>query len=260
MSELLRMRAELAGEDGIAVSTDAVFSYPLHSHAYFEMLYYEPFDGEITVNDTTLVPRQAMVVLMTPIDLHRITVRDGREAHFIKLAFTEDCLGSYLAERLEGAVAVRDADAYPILCDLFTRAAAAENTEETVILMRALVLTLLQTGKRLPSPPHPRTHRAIARAVAIIQEEYVSDLTLVALAERLGLSPQHLSECFTQYMGVPFSAYLCETRLRHAAAALRSTDLTVTEICYACGYRNLSHFLRSFKRRYGITPREYGKQ
>ena len=260
MSELLRLGTGLTGADGIAVNADVVFSYPLHSHAYYEMLYYEPFDGEITVNETAIRPTVPMAVLMTPVDLHRITVRDSGGARFVKLAFTEDCLGSYLAERLDGAIAVRDADAHPILSSLFTRAAATENAEEAVILMRALVLTLLQTGKHLPSPPHPRTHRAIARAAAIIQEEYANDLTLVELADRLSLSPQHLSECFTQYMGVPFSAYLCETRLRNAAAALRSSDLTVTEICYACGYRNLSHFLRSFKRRYGVTPKEYGKR
>lgn len=260
MSEMLRMGAGLTGANGISVSTDVVFGYPLHSHAYYEMLYYEPFDGEITVNETAILPTVPMAVLMTPVDLHRITVRNDRGARFIKLAFTEDRLGGYLSEQLDGAIALRDADTHPSIPVLFTRAAAAENAEEAVILMRALVLMLLQTGKHLPSPPHPRTHRAIARAAAIIQEEYANHLTLAALADRLNLSPQHLSECFTQYMGVPFSAYLCETRLRHAAAALRSTDLTVTEICYACGYRNLSHFLRSFKRRYGVTPKEYGKR
>jgi spermidine/putrescine transport system substrate-binding protein len=45
--------------------------------------------------------------------------------------------------------------------------------------------------------------------------------------------------------------------ITEAAELLRETGLSVTQICYACGYRNLSHFLRCFKRKYGMSPMQF---
>ena len=260
MKETLRMSARLTGKEGIHISSDRVFSYPTHSHSYFEMLYYEPFRGNIAVNDTMIVPQAPLAVVMTPSDLHSITVAEpDTAARFIKFAFTQDCLGGYLSGRLHSAAVLTDISPASAPAELFTQAYSSQCREERIILLRCLILQILQNGKLLPSPPGEHIHTAIARAVSIINDEFPSDLTLRKLSARLNLSPQHLSECFSSHMGISFSAYLCDIRLRHAAAQLRSTDHTVTEICYECGYRNLSHFLRSFKRRFGETPKEYRK-
>ena len=45
-------------------------------------------------------------------------------------------------------------------------------------------------------------------------------------------------------------------RLRHAAALLRETDLSATEIAVASGFTTAAHFSRSFSHRYGVTPRQ----
>lgn len=260
MKEALRMSARLTGKEGIQISSDRIFSYPIHSHSYFEMLYYEPFWGSITVNDTTLVPQSPLAVVMTPSDLHGITVSESKSpARFIKFAFTEDCLGGYLSGRLHGAAVLTDISPSSVPAELFAQALSSQCRDERIILLRCLILQILQNGQILSSPSGEHIHTAVARAVSIINDEFPSDLTLRELSERLNLSPQHLSECFSSHMGISFSAYLCDIRLRHAAASLRSTDHTVTEICYECGYRNLSHFLRSFKRRFGETPKEYRK-
>ena len=46
-------------------------------------------------------------------------------------------------------------------------------------------------------------------------------------------------------------------RLNAAAAALRAGDDTVLAIAESCGFENLSYFNRMFKRKFGLTPREY---
>ena len=54
-----------------------------------------------------------------------------------------------------------------------------------------------------------------------------------------------------------FSHYVSELRLQHAADLLTATRAGITEICFAVGYGNFSHFSKSFKRRFGLSPRAY---
>ena len=85
------------------------------------------------------------------------------------------------------------------------------------------------------------------------------NLTLGSVAEHLYITPQHLSNTFKANMGINFSEYLSAVRLRYAEKLLLETDANITEICALCGYRNFSHFLRSFKKTYGRSPLKHKK-
>ena len=95
------------------------------------------------------------------------------------------------------------------------------------------------------------------KAVRIMNDYYDEHLTLNSIAELLSVSPPYLSHIFSRNVGMTFASYLCQLRLHHAARLLTDSSKSVTDICYACGYRNLSHFLRSLKEQYGMTPKEY---
>jgi len=73
------------------------------------------------------------------------------------------------------------------------------------------------------------------------------------------VSYRHLSVSFQTKLGISFSDYLQSIRMHHAKALLKNTDLPITEVCFRAGYRNLSHFLRVFKKNVGATPKEYRK-
>lgn len=74
-----------------------------------------------------------------------------------------------------------------------------------------------------------------------------------ALARDVGMSMFHFTRVFTELVGRPPHRYLTDARLA-AARSMLQQGRSVTETCFACGFNNLSHFSRSFGRRFGVSP------
>ena len=64
---------------------------------------------------------------------------------------------------------------------------------------------------------------------------------------------------FKKMTGDSFASYINDRRLANAAEALRRTDDKILSVSQDAGFSNLSNFNRQFKKRYGITPKEYRK-
>ena len=62
---------------------------------------------------------------------------------------------------------------------------------------------------------------------------------------------------FSKENGITISAYINQLRLKKSSEMLIFTDKSITEICFECGFRNLSYFLRNFKSKYKISPKQY---
>ncbi|WP_028611604.1 helix-turn-helix transcriptional regulator [Paenibacillus harenae] len=99
----------------------------------------------------------------------------------------------------------------------------------------------------------------IRNALLYIQHHFREPLSLANAADYAGLSANYFSECFRRQVGISFQDYLNESRLQFASALLRSSELPVTEVCFAAGFNTISHFDRIFKRKFGCSPREYRK-
>ncbi|MDR3464476.1 MAG: AraC family transcriptional regulator [Xanthobacteraceae bacterium] len=80
-------------------------------------------------------------------------------------------------------------------------------------------------------------------------------LSLDRAAAKVGMSSRTLQTLF-HANGTSFTAYVIEQRLQLADRLLSSGPGTVTEVAYATGFSDLSHFSRSFRRRFGISARE----
>ncbi len=82
------------------------------------------------------------------------------------------------------------------------------------------------------------------------------DLSAVIVAAHLGVTPRYVYMLF-EAEGVSFSEFVLSERLARAhrmLGALRHASDTISVIAYAAGFSDLSHFNRSFRRRYGCTP------
>jgi AraC-like DNA-binding protein len=99
--------------------------------------------------------------------------------------------------------------------------------------------------------------RHLLRAKDLIDGRYFEPLRVADLAREAGMSPAHFSREFRRAFGESPHAYLLTRRLERAAALLRDTDRTVTEICFAVGWESLGSFTVSFGRIYGVAPGAY---
>jgi AraC-like DNA-binding protein len=79
------------------------------------------------------------------------------------------------------------------------------------------------------------------------------------LASYVAMSPFLFARVFRELVGVPPHRYLVRVRLEHAHADLES-GMSVTEACYASGFNNLSHFIRTFRARFGHSPSQLKKR
>ena len=97
---------------------------------------------------------------------------------------------------------------------------------------------------------HPR----VRRLLALLRElPPGADVSLPALARKVGLSPGRLMHAFTESIGIPLRPYLAWLRLQRAAAAVVS-GASLGEVAVAAGFSDSAHMTRSFRRMFGVTP------
>jgi len=99
--------------------------------------------------------------------------------------------------------------------------------------------------------------RRVTKIKTYINKHYKENITLEALSALTGMSPCALSHFFKQRTGTTISEVIAEIRLGYAARDLVNTTKNISEICFSCGFNNLSNFNKSFKARKGVTPKEF---
>lgn len=99
----------------------------------------------------------------------------------------------------------------------------------------------------------------LKKVIKYVELNYSINVTIEDMALLTGFSQSHFMRFFRDAMGVSFVTYLNDYRLTMAARLLLASEDSVLSIAAAVGFDNLSHFNRCFKKKYGISPREYRK-
>ena len=101
-----------------------------------------------------------------------------------------------------------------------------------------------------------RLNRVMEYVINHFREEiYIADV-----ANLVNMTESSFSRYFRQRTRKTFASFVTEIRLNHASKLLIENTMNVSEICFKCGFNNLSNFNRQFQKVYGINPLTYRKQ
>jgi AraC family transcriptional regulator len=97
----------------------------------------------------------------------------------------------------------------------------------------------------------------VTRVLRRMEHDGMSSLTLTDLAKEARLSPYHFLRTFEVLTGVTPHQYLLRTRLREAALRLTTESAKVLDVAFDCGFGDISNFNRTFRREFGVSPRQW---
>ena len=89
--------------------------------------------------------------------------------------------------------------------------------------------------------------------------EYHASTTLSDLCNYFNRSKSYISHMFKKTYGVTLSQYCNNLKLEDSKELLSNTDLSVTEVAFQVGFNDVSHFISTFNKKFGITPLQYRK-
>lgn len=100
----------------------------------------------------------------------------------------------------------------------------------------------------------------IRKAIRYINEKYNTNINVGNVATYVGLERSYFFKLFKKNMGISPQKYIINVKLNKALELLKSSNFSLNEICYICGFNDYPHFCKYFKKTYFIPPKEYRKK
>ena len=102
-----------------------------------------------------------------------------------------------------------------------------------------------------------KTLEKIKVVLKYIENNYMNKISIADIATTVDFSESHFMRYFKETMGTSFVDYLRDYRLTMASRLLTTSDSAILDIASETGFDNLSYFNRVFKKKYGMTPRQF---
>lgn len=125
---------------------------------------------------------------------------------------------------------------------------------QILALLRRHERQLMPIASSIPAGRAPRAPRRIDQVTHWIYRNLGSDLSVSEAARIAHITPAAFSRFFRREAGKTFCSYVNDVRCGEAFLKLQLSDKPVARIAYECGFGNMSHFNRQFRRRFGLTP------
>lgn len=157
-------------------------------------------------------------------------------------------------------IEIKDRAVYKDLFDEIQNYSVPTNTANE-IMQRSLILKLIYAlYQENESNLNAKKYGfSINKAIDYIDKNLCSDLKLENIAKQVAMSPIYFHNCFKTVMGKTLREYVEEQRIMESINLMLSTNMTLTEIAYSCGFSSQSYFSYVFKRKMNTTPRKYIK-
>ena len=99
--------------------------------------------------------------------------------------------------------------------------------------------------------------KRINKVLDYIMEHYQDELTLEMVAEQISMNKNAFCRFFKSATRKSLFTMLSEVRIAKACQLLSETDMNILQICFSCGYNNISSFNKAFRKYKGTSPLQY---
>ncbi len=146
---------------------------------------------------------------------------------------------------------------------LIIKIAQSSGFERIVLLLRLLHLLAaaneyrLLAGELYTKQEYDFTSDRLTKVLHFVNTSYRQKIELEKVAEIAHLHPSAFCRYFKEKTGKSLSQYISDLRISYACKLITEGRLSISQICYECGFNNLSNFNRSFKKHTGFTPTAY---
>ena len=100
----------------------------------------------------------------------------------------------------------------------------------------------------------------LASAIAYIEKNYCENINITELSHIAGYSERQFSRLFNITFSTTPNLYITNLRIQKSQQLLITTNLSIGEISWSCGFEDQNYFSRTFKKHTGMTPTEYRKK
>jgi AraC-like DNA-binding protein len=134
-------------------------------------------------------------------------------------------------------------------------------TPESAAVQRSLItLILAEVARALPSTSErmPKSN-VVAKALRYIQLHSLSPISLVDVAAAVNRTAPHVAGVIKSETGFTVGTWITSSRIAKAAQLLQHTDMAIDQIAPRIGWQDTTHFIRQFRKIYGVTPAAWRK-
>jgi len=248
-----------------------------HCHDFYEI--FITINGNVThfINNSVQVLPEGSLVLIRPDDIHGYLYDspESKNTSYVNLTFTRETtenLFEYLADIQEKEKL--------LFCDM-PPVITLNKTQKKRLLSQLSELNLLNHHDKKALKLRMRAILAeifvlfffnvpinsqndMPTWLSVMMQEMEQPSNFIAGMERMielsGKSREHIARSLKKYYGTTSSDYINELRLNYAANLLKHTNTSVIDICFTCGFQNISYFYKMFKNKYSLSPSKFRKQ
>ena len=251
------------------------FQIPVHWHDEFEIIYVKSGFLTVSISGENYIGKPGDAFVVSPGNLHFMGSQTGNVDYFTFLfplkyiSFrTDDILDDKLLEPLNSGhliISPEIEDTVKEQCEQLVEIYGVKKEEsqskitaqiKTKIILLQFILELWKKGFIVENDTGGK-NTVEKEMVSYIQQNFTGKILLKEFGEQFHLSEKYISRYFKEHFHITISQYVTYLRLEHAKQLLQDTDIPVTEVAMQSGYQNVSYFIRSFKKTYGMSPLKY---
>lgn len=229
--------------------------YPyLHFHRNFEFVYLFSGSLKVTIDYADIVLTGGQFILVFPNQIH--SFESLGDAHAKVCIFSPFLINGFY-HTLNNFVPKHNVTHFSETTDQIIRNGLRKGLNKyTMKGLMYLIVGEILSQTELVSSDNTKDIAIIHRSISYIAQKFAEKISLNTLAEELGYNYQYLSNYLSKFH-INFNIMLNQFRIDYAKQLLLSSNMSVTDVAFHCGYNNIRTFNRNFIKLTHITPNAF---